>query len=198
MTDPEGDPAHGATHPASAQGLPPRGRRLGLPDERAAAALARRIAFSLPRGALLVLTGPLGAGKTTFVKGLAQALGSEATVTSPTYALVHEYPTPEGTLVHVDAYRLPDADALLALGLDELRERARLTVVEWGEVLVGREADAYQLALDRAGAEDAPVDATPGDAGREGGRGAGRGGTGDDDANGTSLHGATWLGQPGR
>ena len=202
MTDPEGDPAHGATHPASAQGLPPRGRRLRLPDERAAAALARRIALALPRGALLVLTGPLGAGKTTFVKGLAQALGSEATVTSPTYALVHEYPTPEGTLVHVDAYRLPDADALLALGLDELRERARLTVVEWGEVLVGREADAYQLALDRAGAEDAPVDArvdaTPGDAGRDG--------SGDDDANGASLHGAngaslhgaTWLGQPGR
>ncbi len=168
MTDPEEDPTERATPRARTAGLPPRGVRLALPGERAVAALARRIALALPRGALLVLTGPLGAGKTTFVKGVALALGSEATVTSPTYALVHEYPTPEGTLVHVDAYRLPDADALVALGLDELRERARLTLVEWGEVLIGREVDAYQLELDRAGVR------------------------------GASLHGATWRGQPGR
>lgn len=184
MTDPEDDPTYRAQQrSASAQGLPPRGRRLALPDEQALAALARRIAAALPTGALLLLTGPLGAGKTTFVKHLALALGSEAPVTSPTYALVHEYPTPQGTLVHVDAYRLPDAAALVALGLDELRERARLTVVEWGEVLLERETDAYHLELDRAGWSDA------------GARGAG----GDDaTARDAGLHGATWLGRPER
>ena len=188
MKPPENETTSQPRHrSASAQDLPPCGQRLALPDELALASLARRIAEALPTGALLVLTGPLGAGKTTFVMGLAQALGSNATVTSPTYALVHEYPTPQGTLVHVDAYRLPDAAALVALGLDELRERARLTVVEWGETLLGQETDAYHLALDRAG----------GDAG--GGNADGATAACDDaDAQGASLHGATWLGQPGR
>ena len=142
--------------------------RLPLPDERAGSALARATAAALPAGAMLVLTGPLGAGKTTFVKHLARALGSQADVTSPTYALVHEYPTPAGTLVHVDAYRLPGAAALQGLGLDELCERARLTVVEWGDALLAEHPEAYHLALDRAGDPD------------------------------VALHGATWRRPPGR
>ena len=194
MTDPEDEPTTRARHrSASGEGLPPRGRRLALPDEQSVAALAQRIASALPTGALLVLTGPLGAGKTTFVKFLALALGSEATVTSPTYALVHEYPTPQGTLVHVDAYRLPDAAALVALGLDELRERARLTVVEWGEVLLGREPEAYQLELDRAGWSDASwSDANRHDARAHDTRAH------DTRAHDVALHGATWRGRPER
>ena len=128
--------------------------RVALPDERAVAALARAAADALPAGSLLVLSGPLGAGKTTFVRHLARALGSAAEVTSPTYELVHEYPTPAGTLIHVDAYRLERAAALRALGLDELRERARLTVVEWGESLLDEEPEAFHLSLDRAGDPD--------------------------------------------
>ncbi len=142
--------------------------RLALPDEGASASLASATAAALPAGALLVLTGPLGAGKTTFVRPLARALGSQADVTSPSYALVHEYPTPAGTLVHVDAYRLPGAAALQALGLDELCQRARLTVVEWGDALLEERPEAYHLALDRAG--DPAV----------------------------ALHGATWRRPPGR
>lgn len=142
--------------------------RVALPDEGATAVLASETAAALPAGALLVLTGPLGAGKTTFVRYLARALGSQADVTSPSYTLVHEYPTPAGTLAHVDAYRLPEAAALEALGLDELCQRARLTVVEWGEALLEEHPEAYHLALDRAGDPDA------------------------------SLHGATWRRPPKR
>jgi tRNA threonylcarbamoyladenosine biosynthesis protein TsaE len=115
--------------------------------------LARRLARRAPPGTLIVLTGPLGAGKTTLIRFLAEALGSEAAVTSPTYTLVHEYPTPEGVLVHIDAFRLDDAAALEQLGLDETLERARLVVVEWGAALLAGRPEALWLALGRHGDE---------------------------------------------
>jgi tRNA threonylcarbamoyladenosine biosynthesis protein TsaE len=124
--------------------------RRPLADLAATSHLARETAALLPHGALLVLSGPLGAGKTTFVRELARALGSDADVTSPTYTLVHEYPTPAGPLVHVDAFRLADARALERLGLDEYVGRARLVVVEWGEALLDAYAEALHLEFDRA------------------------------------------------
>jgi tRNA threonylcarbamoyladenosine biosynthesis protein TsaE len=66
-------------------------------------------------------------------------------VTSPTYTLVHEYPTPEGPLIHIDAYRLPDPAALAGLGLDDYLERSRLVVVEWGAPLLKLYPDALLL-----------------------------------------------------
>jgi len=137
--------------------------RLALRDEAAVAVLATSVVDALAPGTLLVLSGPLGAGKTTFVRALAAALGSDAEVTSPTYALVHVYPTPRGALVHVDAYRLPDVAALEALGFDELRSDAYLTVVEWGSALLDGSAaePTAHLELDRAGvAPDAVHGAT--------------------------------------
>lgn len=110
--------------------------------------LAAVVADAAPHGAVLVLSGPLGAGKTTFTRFLAAALGSTAAVSSPTYTLVHEYPTPHGPLVHVDAYRLEDATRLDQLGFDEYRERARLVVVEWGEALLANDPEALWLELD--------------------------------------------------
>src|SRR5688572_5909718 len=92
--------------------------------------------LSAPRGSLIALTGPLGAGKTTLVQALAKALGSNVQVSSPTYTLIHEYPTPQGTLVHIDAYRLPSTDALFDFGLEDYLERSRLIVIEWGEGLL--------------------------------------------------------------
>ncbi|MGL4610222.1 MAG: tRNA (adenosine(37)-N6)-threonylcarbamoyltransferase complex ATPase subunit type 1 TsaE [Trueperaceae bacterium] len=109
--------------------------------------------LSALQGTLVVLTGPLGAGKTTLVQGVAKALESDAQVSSPTYTLIHEYPTPQGTLVHIDAYRLPSTDALLDLGLEDYLERSRLVVVEWGEGLLETFPDAWQVTLSFAGDE---------------------------------------------
>ncbi len=88
------------------------------------------------QGNLVLLTGPLGVGKTMLTQYLAKALGSQANVTSPTYTLIHEYPTAKGILVHIDAYRLPSTEALFELGLEDYLERAILVIVEWGEGLL--------------------------------------------------------------
>lgn len=109
-----------------------------LADAHATRDLGHRIAAALRPGDLLVLAGPLGAGKTTFTQGLGEALGVRGRVTSPTFVLarVHRGPLP---LVHVDAYRLREPGAR-ALDLDDLDLDAALedsvTVVEWGDGLV--------------------------------------------------------------
>lgn len=97
---------------------------------------------------LVVLSGPLGVGKTTLTQTLAQLMGSQAIVSSPTYTLIHEYPTPQGLLVHMDAYRLPSVEALFDLGLEDYLERARLVVVEWGEGLKAFFPDVLEVKLD--------------------------------------------------
>lgn len=109
--------------------------------------LADTLLGFVPPGAPLLLVGPLGAGKTALVQALGRSLGSGAHVSSPTYTLVHEYPTPEGPLVHIDAYRLRGADALFELGLEDYLARARLTAVEWGEGLLSTFPDAPMVRL---------------------------------------------------
>lgn len=104
-------------------------------------ALGRRLATSLRAGDLLVLSGPLGAGKTALTQGIGAGLGVRGTVTSPTFVLarVHRGPLP---LVHVDAYRLRDSGAGLDdLDLDETLPHS-VTVVEWGEGLVEALSDS--------------------------------------------------------
>lgn len=113
--------------------------------------LAARLIERVAPGSLLLLSGPLGAGKTTLTRLLAEALNSDANVSSPTYTLVHEYPTPEGLLVHIDAYRLSQATALDQLGLDDYLDRARLVVVEWGEALAELYPEAWLVRLSRDG-----------------------------------------------
>lgn len=95
------------------------------------------LARHLRRGDLLLLQGPLGAGKTTFVRGLARGLGSRADVMSPTFQLVRVY-AGRLQLAHADLYRLERAAELSQLGFDELLDEGVL-VVEWGDRL--READ---------------------------------------------------------
>ena len=96
-------------------------------------ALARTLAATLRRGAVLALSGDLGAGKTHFVKGLAAGLGTAASVTSPTFTLLHEYPGGRLPLYHFDFYRLDDADEALRIGLDEYLDGDGACVIEWAD-----------------------------------------------------------------
>ncbi len=81
--------------------------------------------------AILTLEGDLGAGKTTFVKTIAAALGSTAAVTSPTFSIVQEYPTPRGPIYHFDLYRLDSLDEVLDLDFEDYLDRGFLVIVEW-------------------------------------------------------------------
>jgi len=120
-----------------------------LSDETAMRAYAASLATRLPHGALLLLDGPLGAGKTTLTAALVAALDGPDRASSPTYTLIHEYPTPNGDVIHVDAYRLESDEALDALALDEYLDRARLVVIEWGGRLADRHPEAWHLTLSR-------------------------------------------------
>ncbi len=110
--------------------------------------LAALLVKQIPDHSLLVMIAKLGAGKTTLTQAIAECLGSSATVSSPTYTLIHEYPTEDGLLVHIDAYRLDSPERLLELGLDDYLDRARLVIVEWGEGLSEFYPDAWILNID--------------------------------------------------
>ena len=120
--------------------------RIEIPDPDAMHALGRRLGAALQAGDLVVLTGPLGAGKTTLTAGLGEALGVRAPVTSPTFVLARTHPSLVGgpPLVHVDAYRLGSAAELDDLDLDYARA---VVVVEWGEGLLDGVSDSLLEVL---------------------------------------------------
>ena len=105
----------------------------------------RTIAKHLVAPKLVLLRGDLGAGKTTLVKGIADALEAAAPdeVTSPTFTLVHEYRGPHTTVYHLDLYRIESERELATVGLEDLRDGS-LVLVEWGEKFPSlvRDADA--------------------------------------------------------
>lgn len=105
--------------------------RSGSPEATRALgeALGRLFRRHDARGEVVALTGPLGAGKTCFVQGVAQGLGAGGYVRSPTFVLVHHYPGPL-PLYHVDLYRIAPSD-VDALGLDEIMEGDGVTAIEW-------------------------------------------------------------------
>ena len=154
-----------------------------LADLAATRRLGERLAAALRPGDLVVLSGPLGAGKTSLTQGLAAGLRVQGTVTSPTFVLArrHRGPVP---LLHVDAYRLRDAGAraldLADLDLEDALEEG-VVVVEWGEDLVEELSPSrLTVALSRPGGD------TAADADAEGGRTAQ-----------VAVHGPRWSSLPG-
>ncbi|HEY6000787.1 MAG TPA: tRNA (adenosine(37)-N6)-threonylcarbamoyltransferase complex ATPase subunit type 1 TsaE [bacterium] len=110
-----------------------RTRRYRSSSPEATAAVAGRLARTFAPGTVLALVGPLGAGKTAFVKGLAAGLGLPAReVVSPTFTLVHEHAGPV-PLFHADLYRLSGAEEVAELGLDDYAARGGILAIEWAE-----------------------------------------------------------------
>ncbi|GAA4378326.1 tRNA (adenosine(37)-N6)-threonylcarbamoyltransferase complex ATPase subunit type 1 TsaE [Nocardioides caricicola] len=136
---------------------PLRTHAFQVPDAESMRDLGRALAAQLAPGDLLVLSGELGAGKTTFTQGLGAGLGVRGDVTSPTFVIARVHPSLVGgpDLVHVDAYRLGGLDELDDLDLDASLDEA-VTVVEWGEGLAeGLSESRLEVSIVRG---DAPHD----------------------------------------
>ncbi len=132
------------------------------------AALAGAFSAALRPGDVVLLSGDLGAGKTTFTQGLAKALGVAELVTSPTFTLLRSYtcssgtrgeqlPTAIGTLLHADLFRLEHLREVVDLAIDELLEESSVAVVEWGDVgapVLGE--GALAVSISHAGEGEAP------------------------------------------
>jgi tRNA threonylcarbamoyladenosine biosynthesis protein TsaE len=115
--------------------------------ERVGESLAR----SLRSGAVLLLYGELGAGKTALVRGLARGLGAPTeNVSSPTFTLIQEYAGTAVTLYHVDLYRLTPRE-VDELGLEELVSGDGIVAIEWAERWAGRPDDACEVWIEHAG-----------------------------------------------
>jgi tRNA threonylcarbamoyladenosine biosynthesis protein TsaE len=127
------------------------------PDPEATAAAARALSGCLGEAGLVIaLIGPLGAGKTAFVKGLAAGLGIDpARVASPTFVIASEYPVAGRRLAHVDLYRVESEAELEAAGFLDLLEPGAVVAVEWAERFPeALPADRLELRIER------PSDAT--------------------------------------
>ena len=134
-----------------------------LPDAAATTDLGRRLAGLLRAGDLVILTGELGAGKTTLTQGLGDGLGVRGRVSSPTFIIAREHrPLGSGPgLIHVDAYRLTSLAEVDSLDLDSSMDEA-VTVVEWGADLVEHLAqDRLEIVLERPRGHTDPAAAEP-------------------------------------
>lgn len=102
-------------------------------DEVALTAFAAKFALQLKEEAIIFLDGPLGAGKTTFMRGMLRGLGFSGKVKSPTYTLVEPYEVQGRRIFHFDLYRLKEAAELEQMGIQDYFAEAAILVVEWGE-----------------------------------------------------------------
>ncbi len=132
----------------SAVGPEAASRRFEIVDPDAMHALGVNLGERLRAGDLLILTGPLGAGKTTLTRGIGEGLGVRGPVTSPTFVLARTHPSlVDGPpLVHVDAYRLADAEELDDLDLDFERS---VVVAEWGAGLHAERDSWLDVVIER-------------------------------------------------
>lgn len=117
-----------ASPPASTAAPPLRLGPLALPDMETA---ADRLMPLLPPGALLLLSGELGAGKTHLARLILRRLGHAGRAASPSFILCNQYDTPAGRVSHLDFYRIRDFRELLDIGLEEILAESRLAMIEW-------------------------------------------------------------------
>jgi tRNA threonylcarbamoyladenosine biosynthesis protein TsaE len=117
----------------------------------------RQLAPSLGANSIVLLLGDLGAGKTAFVRGVAEGLGaSPADVSSPTFTLIQEYRSGRIPLLHVDLYRLNNPQEVEDLGLEELGSGA-VVAIEWAEKLPHAPLDAIRVSIDHLGEDERRV-----------------------------------------
>jgi tRNA threonylcarbamoyladenosine biosynthesis protein TsaE len=129
-------------------------------SEDETAAVGRELAAALSAGDVLLLHGDLGAGKTAFVRGLAEGLGvARDEVSSPTFTLIQEYRGGRLTLFHVDLYRIEDPREFDELGLDEIAEDGVLAI-EWAERLPRPPSNAVRVSIAQAGESERLVTIT--------------------------------------
>lgn len=122
-------------------------------------AFGERLAVELRGGDVVLLHGGLGAGKTLLTKGIAHGLGLDVDeVTSPSFALVNLYKTPEHNIYHIDLWRIDDGgDAAFAVGLDEILDDPKaIVMIEWAERLGGKRLDARVFDISLVGDGDEP------------------------------------------
>ncbi len=106
-------------------------------------ALGKTLATALKAGDILLLEGDLGAGKTTFTQGLAQGLGVDDYVNSPTFVLINEYYSGRLALYHMDLYRVEEEEQLYDIGLEEYLFGNGVSVIEWPEIAMSFLPDDY-------------------------------------------------------
>ncbi|WP_251547377.1 tRNA (adenosine(37)-N6)-threonylcarbamoyltransferase complex ATPase subunit type 1 TsaE [Limosilactobacillus caecicola] len=117
-------------------------KQLTLNSREETIALGERLATNLQPGDVIVLNGDLGAGKTTFTKGIARGLGISEVIKSPTFTIIREYQDGRLPLYHMDAYRLENGGAA-DLGLDEYFDGDGVSVVEWAQFAADELPDEY-------------------------------------------------------
>jgi tRNA threonylcarbamoyladenosine biosynthesis protein TsaE len=129
-------------------------------SEQETRSIASALGRDLAMGTVLLLSGDLGAGKTAFVRGLAEGLGIDPDeVTSPTFTIVHEYRGGRLPLVHVDLYRLDRAD-LDEIGLDQDLAATGIVAVEWSERLSRRIPEATMVNITDRGGDSRDIEIT--------------------------------------
>lgn len=134
------------TKPAPAPARPIATHRLELPDEAATGAFAARLAAALGPGTVIWLSGGLGAGKTTLVRGVLRALDHIGTVRSPTFTLLEPYNLPRFPVYHFDFYRFSSENEWRDAGFDEYFRGDGVCLVEWPD-LAGPDLPRPELAL---------------------------------------------------
>ena len=131
-------------------------------SEEETIALGERLAGEFPARQVVLLIGPLGAGKTTLAKGIVKGLGAAEPdeVSSPTFTLIHEYGT-QGRVYHIDLYRLDELHEVNTLGLDELFDREAIVLIEWGERFPQiLPAERMEIRIRRIGDDEREIDVT--------------------------------------